>query len=332
MIKEILISSILFILSIVIDRFTQSQFTNVLFWNRINLIYNSTCILILAICLLVSGSFPIQIMQEYFRVFLVLFTIQQLMVTPCLLFFCITQSMIITGVFTVLFLIMFTSGLETFNLESFIIRMGVVGVTIMAGLSGFAAVSTPLNNMSAFKIEVDQKVLDNVKRQLMTSIDMVLNKKKYVLRNSDKIDSFWGKFNFFSSSSMESEISNLSSFVDELYLDLIDLQNESENHRFGQTIMGKIMNFLGYIFSGVCVFKVFNSLLQLSFKKVGVGEGPVRTALTLMAEKHGVQIDVSYWSNILSLVFIAILMVSSIRSFLLQSFKVIYFMLLIQGF
>lgn len=323
--KEVLIAFIVLIFSMSVDQITQSQFRNVSFWNRINLVYNSTCILILAICLLVCGSFPFQVMEECFRMFLVLFTVQQLLISPCLLFFRLSQSMIVTGLLYVSFLIIFTRGLDSFSLESFIIRMGAVGVAIMAGLSGFAAVSTPLNNMSAFKINVDQKVIDSVKRQLMTSIEMVLNKKKYVLRNGVSNNSFWGKFNFFSSSisSIESDILNLNSFVDDLYLDLIDLQNESEHHRFGLTIMGKIMNILGYIFSGICVFKVFNSMLQLSLKRVGVGEGPVTTVLHMMADKNSIHIDVNYWSNILSLLFIAVLMVSSIRSFLLQSLKVL---------
>jgi hypothetical protein len=204
--------------------------------------------------------------------------------------------------------------------------MGVVGVVIMAALTAFGAVSTPFSNLKVFKINVDQKVLDTVKRQVMMSMDMVFNKKKYLIRNAEKNRSFWGKFNVFadSASSIESEIRNLNLFVDDLYLDMIDLHNESESHRFGQTVAGQFMNIFGYVFSVICIFKIFNAIFQLWFQKVGLGEGPVKTALTMFSERYHMEIDVKYWSNVLSLLLIAVLMVSSIRSFLLQSLKVFH--------
>jgi hypothetical protein len=203
--------------------------------------------------------------------------------------------------------------------------MGVVGVVIMAALTAFGAVSTPFSNLKVFKINVDQKVLDTVKRQLMMSMDMVFSKKKYLMRNAEKSNSFWGRFNVFatSASSIESEIRNLNLFVDDLYLDMIDLYNERESHRFGQTVTGQVLNILGYVFSGICIYKILNALFQLSLKKVGLGEGPVTTALTMLSQRYHLEIDVKYWSNVLSLLLIAVLMVSSIRSFLLESLKVL---------
>ena len=319
---ELLAALALFTLSSMIDQLFKTKFKNIHYRNRINFIFNVSCILMLALCLLSSQSLPIDQMHRYFRGFLLIFTVQQLLISPILFLFHVTQSMILSAMSYFIFISIWTRGLE-YSLENFIIRMGVVGVVLMAGLSAFGAVSTPFNNLKAFKINVDEKVLDSVKRQLQTSIDMVLIKKKYLIRNAESTNSFWGKFNFYENSdSLESEIRNLNLFVDDLYLDLIDLHNQSESHRFGQTIAGRVMNILGYIFSGVCVFKVLNSLFQLSFKRIGLGEGPVTKVLTLIAESYHVELDVSYWSNVLSLILIAALMMSSIRSFLLQSLKV----------
>jgi hypothetical protein len=277
--------------------------------------------------LLFSGSFTIQTIEEYFRLFLALLTVQYLLITPGLFFYYLTKSFILTGVFSILFILGFSRGANIFSLESMIIRIGAVGVAIMAVLSGFAAVSTPLNSLSAFKINIDQKILENLKRQLSVSIDKVFSKKKYLARQTQDSSSILGVdlgLGLFSTSnsSISAEIGYLQNFVDELLMDINELHLESQNHDFSKTIPGKIRNTFGYIFSGVCIFKVFNSLSQLLFKRFGAGEGVVTRILNILAGKLGLDLDVDYWSHILSLILIAVLMISSIRSFLMQSLKV----------
>lgn len=65
-----------------------------------------------------------------------------------------------------------------FTLEQAVSRIGVVGVTVMAVLSGFGAVNYPYTNMTYFIRCVSQSDVINVERKLMHTMDMILSKKK----------------------------------------------------------------------------------------------------------------------------------------------------------
>lgn len=65
-----------------------------------------------------------------------------------------------------------------FTLEQAVSRIGVVGVTVMAILSGFGAVNYPYTNMAYFIRSVSQSDVINVERKLMHTMDMILSKKK----------------------------------------------------------------------------------------------------------------------------------------------------------
>lgn len=67
-----------------------------------------------------------------------------------------------------------------FTLEQAVSRIGVVGVTVMAILSGFGAVNYPYTNMTYFIRSVSQSDVINVERKLMHTMDMILSKKKRI--------------------------------------------------------------------------------------------------------------------------------------------------------
>lgn len=67
-----------------------------------------------------------------------------------------------------------------FTIEQGVSRIGVVGVTVMAILSGFGAVNFPFSNMSYFIHPVTQNDVLNTERRLMQTMDMILAKKKRI--------------------------------------------------------------------------------------------------------------------------------------------------------
>lgn len=67
-----------------------------------------------------------------------------------------------------------------FTLEQAVSRIGVIGVTVMAILSGFGAVNYPYTNMTYFIRPVSQSDVINVERKLMHTMDMILSKKKRI--------------------------------------------------------------------------------------------------------------------------------------------------------
>lgn len=67
-----------------------------------------------------------------------------------------------------------------FTIEQGVSRIGVVGVTVMAILSGFGAVNYPYTSMTYFIHPVSQSELMNVEKRLMQTMDMILVKKKRI--------------------------------------------------------------------------------------------------------------------------------------------------------
>lgn len=68
----------------------------------------------------------------------------------------------------------------TFTIEQAVSRIGVVGVTVMAVLSGFGAVNYPYTSMKVFIRPVLQADILNTERKLMQTMDMILVKKKRI--------------------------------------------------------------------------------------------------------------------------------------------------------
>lgn len=67
-----------------------------------------------------------------------------------------------------------------FSIEQGISRVGVIGVTLMAILSGFGAVNCPYTYMSYFMRHVTDADISNVERRLMQTIELIIAKKKRI--------------------------------------------------------------------------------------------------------------------------------------------------------
>ncbi len=66
------------------------------------------------------------------------------------------------------------------SVETALSRVGVIGVTIMALLSGFGAVNYPYTSMVIFMRSVTASEVAAVERRLMQTVDMIVAKKKRV--------------------------------------------------------------------------------------------------------------------------------------------------------
>lgn len=66
------------------------------------------------------------------------------------------------------------------SIEQGVSRIGVIGVTVMALLSGFGAVNYPYSSMACFMRPVSASDVQTTERRLLQTMDMIIAKKKRI--------------------------------------------------------------------------------------------------------------------------------------------------------
>lgn len=66
------------------------------------------------------------------------------------------------------------------SIEQGVSRIGVIGVTVMALLSGFGAVNYPYSSMAYFMRPVSYADVQAIERRVLQTMDMIIAKKKRI--------------------------------------------------------------------------------------------------------------------------------------------------------
>uniref|UniRef100_A0A3P8XI06 Golgi pH regulator n=1 Tax=Esox lucius TaxID=8010 RepID=A0A3P8XI06_ESOLU len=195
------------------------------------------------------------------------------------------------------------------SIEQLISRVGVIGVTLMALLSGFGAVNCPYTYMSYFLRNVTDSDILALERRLLQTMDMIVSKKKRIAmtrrqmyqrgEDQNKQTGFWGMIKSVTSSPtgsenlslIQQEVDALEELSRQLFLETVELQATKERIEYSKTFQGKYFNFLGYFFSIYCVWKIFM---------------------------------VKFWSQHISFILVGIIIVTSIRGLLITLTKFFY--------
>ena len=72
-------------------------------------------------------------------------------------------------------------------METCISRVGVIGVTVMALLSGFGAVSYPYTSMAMFMRSVSASDVHQLEKKLLQTFEMIVAKKKRIALANQEI-------------------------------------------------------------------------------------------------------------------------------------------------
>uniref|UniRef100_A0A6A7G043 Golgi pH regulator-like n=2 Tax=Hirondellea gigas TaxID=1518452 RepID=A0A6A7G043_9CRUS len=256
------------------------------------------------------------------------------------------------------------------SIEQSISRIGVVGVTVMAALSGFGAVNYPYTSMTIFMRTVSKGHIQALERKLLQNMDLIVSKKKKIAMvrrdemmaprsssssNGNSSSSMW---NFFVSSSKSSssrgsmfslfrggssiggaaskhgsdctdvvalntEVLALEEVGRQLFLECVELEGQRERVLWATTLQGKFFNIMGYFFSIYCSWKIFISLINIVFDRVG-RKDPVTKGMEIAVHWMGLDIDVQFWSQHVSFFLVGCIILTSIRGFILTLTKFFY--------
>eukprot|EP00053_Salpingoeca_punica_P010061 m.90565 g.90565 ORF g.90565 m.90565 type:complete len:453 (-) comp15268_c0_seq1:846-2204(-) len=223
------------------------------------------------------------------------------------------------------------------SIEQGIGRIGIVGVTSMAMLSGFGAVYSPYTYMSYFVRSVSDDDIDVLERRLLQNIRMIASKKKRIVllerratlpQESSKFGFMWSMFGSSSSGEdiavLRDSVKGLETLSHQLFLEINDMHGMRERVHYSQTLKGRYFNVMGYLLSIYCVYKIVMTSVNVALDRVGKLD-PVSRGFQIAADYFGLEMDVKFWSQHISFMLVGIIIVSSIRSFLIQLTKLFHF-------
>ena len=228
------------------------------------------------------------------------------------------------------------------SIEQVISRVGVIGVTVMALLSGFGAVNCPYTYSSYFLRQVTDADIYALEKKLLQTNEIIISKKKRIAiakrasavhtKEGTSGGGFWDRFRS-SSSPLPTQIENITQLqMDvhvheelsrQLFLESVDLHATKDRIEYSKTLKGKYFNILGYFFSLYCMWKIFMCTINIVFNRVGKKD-PVTKGIEILVHYLGFEFDVTFWSQHVSFILIGVMIVTSIRGLLITLTKFFY--------
>lgn len=223
------------------------------------------------------------------------------------------------------------------SIEQLISRVGVIGVTIMAVLSGFGAVNCPYTYMSYFVRHVTDMDVQTLSRKLTQTMDMVSSKKRRLAllklqqrqqaSQNQSPGRIWGMFSSSGSDGgaavLQQEIEAMEEVSRQLFLELVDLNCVRDRMRFSRTFQGRYFDAVGHFFSLYCLYKIFMCIINILLNRVGKKD-PVTRGLEIAVGWLGFSIDTKFWTQHISFILVGIIVVTSIRGLLMTLTKFFY--------
>ncbi|KAH9268231.1 hypothetical protein BASA84_000294 [Batrachochytrium salamandrivorans] len=213
-------------------------------------------------------------------------------------------------------------------------RVGVVGVTLMALLSGFGAVNSPYSNLSIFLRTVSEDDIRKAESSLAQTVEITFDKKRRLMHaeiahnarpSSDaskgflsnmfsSVTSSFSQFGYSDISTLRKEVDAQEMLLGRLFMDLDELQMDRKRLLEAKTYRGIFNNLLGYVFSVYCIFKTCMAMINIVLNRQGETD-PITRTLDVLVHYAGVEIDAKLWAKDISFALLGVLVVVSVPLF-----------------
>eukprot|EP00884_Botryococcus_braunii_P006472 jgi/Botrbrau1/15826/Bobra.40_1s0012.1 len=237
-----------------------------------------------------------------------------------------------------------------FRLEQAVSRVGVMGVSIIAVLSGYGAVSLPYSYLSLFIRPVELAEVAAMEAQLMQTMEQVVRKKKQIalaetemkrLKRQPAGSGAPSLLHRFVSSvfapgeagsaarsieTLQSEVKSLETLSRALFVEVLDLKRERARALLSRTAYGLLQNLLGYCLSAYCIVRMYTSVKSLIFGE-DVSSDPLGRIIGFclyFLSRGQIRINVHHVSQYITLLFVGGISVSSLQSFLRNMTKIFF--------
>jgi len=229
--------------------------------------------------------------------------------------------------------------------EACLERVGIIGISLMALLSGFAAVSAPWQTFGAKTRPVSESDILRKQAGLDATNDMLASKRSRLRALQRKMkdapsEGFMTKFistvrgnaDTQEVQSLELEISGLQSMAISLSSSLTLLQNRFTTSRRASSPLGKLLfKPASYTFSLYCLYRILTTSLTMLRRSLFTSSDaafsssttdPINRILSLLAKHVDPTLDQLAWSRQISFLLSGIILLASFNS-VLQTFHML---------
>jgi uncharacterized protein (DUF697 family) len=239
--------------------------------------------------------------------------------------------------------------------EEIVGRIGVVGVTAVAVLSGFGTVNTPFQWLHYFTPTINDNDLKLTERRLRHTINMIALKKRRLKKmishqqkrkvqeesNKKKKKSSYSMANSIcrilccgkcgcetknstdlrvaqNAFNLEQELKALQPVMNELYLDIHAMRLSRRRVRLSKTLYGRMLHVMGHVLFMYCVFKTCSASINILFSRDRTIDPVSQSIMRLgyWCNLHFDKATIEFWTQHLSFVLIGFVVFSNVRTFL----------------
>ncbi|KAL3150850.1 hypothetical protein ABBQ32_000603 [Trebouxia sp. C0010 RCD-2024] len=239
-----------------------------------------------------------------------------------------------------------TAGGGFFSMQQVVSRVGVLGVSLIAVLSGYGTVNLPYSYLALFIRPIERSEIAAMEAQHAQALESA-EVKKSKIRVAERdlqvqrvqgagqgrpsmLRRFVKSVTTSQGSSLEStikaltgEVQALDSLARALHVEVLELRRERARALSSRGLWGHLKNLLGYLLSVYCLFKMYTCVRSLIFGE-DFSSDPVSRVLGLILRKSSggqLQVDPAMLSQYVTLLFIGCISATSLRGFLKNTRK-----------